>query len=156
MSYSMNLDNEKAPNVKQLLPQGWRIFTILSGEETTSKSGNAMFKFNIRDLETEYCEDIYCVSVEGKRWLLKQILSSCGIEKDASGNYTWDIKDILNKEILGKVNHKPNEYINRNGDTIKTTQHKIVEFKKFVPTNIDGKPVNPGAVTDPEQIQWKD
>ena len=39
-------------------------------------------------------------------------------------------KDVLDKEIAGLFLHEPNDYINREGVTVKSTQHKIVEFKK--------------------------
>lgn len=155
MSYSDNLDNEQAPTRKRLLSQGWRIFQILKGIERTSKAGNPMFVFTIKDNETDYIEDIYCVSTPGKRWMLKCILSSCGIERNSDGNYNWDIPQLLNKDICGLVEHEPNEYINRSGETVKTTQHKIVDFKKFVPTNVGGKYVNPGGVVNPEDIAWE-
>ena len=151
MSYSDNMDNEQAPKRKKLLNQGWRIFQIKQGKEATSKSGNPMFIFTIQDNETDYIEDIYCVSTPGKRWILKCILSSCGIERNTDGNYNWDIPDVLNKDILGLVEHEPNEYINREGVEVKTIQHKIVDFKKYVPTNIDGVLVNDG-----KEVLWDD
>lgn len=154
MPYSDNMDNEQAPKRKKLLNQGWRVFQIKQGKEATSKAGNPMFIFTIQDNETNYIEDIFCISSPGKRWVLKCILSACGIERSASGTYDWDIPDILNKDILGLVEHEPNEYINRDGETIKTTQHKIVDFKKYEPTNVDGRPVNPGGATSPEEVNW--
>ena len=128
MPYNMNMNSEKRPNVKRLLDEGWRTFRINSGEAKVSKSGNDMFVVNITDIKTGYSEDIYLVATEGKRWLLKEILVACGIPKDTEGNYTWDIPDIINKEIVGLVEHEPNEYINRNGDTVKTTVHRINKF----------------------------
>ena len=156
MPYSDNLDNEPKPSRKRLLPQGWRIFQLKSGKETTSKAGNPMFVFEIQDKETEYAEDIYCVSTPGKRWLLKCILSSVGIERSTAGTYNWDIPDVLNKDICGLVEHEPNDYINRNGDTVKTVQHRIVDFKKYEPNPLTQDNSNPGGVTDPKDIAWKD
>ena len=41
----MNLDEERAP--KRLLPEGWRVFELKSGEESVSKKGNESSKFNL-------------------------------------------------------------------------------------------------------------
>lgn len=144
--YSDNLDDEKKPSIKRLLPEGWRTFQFKAGKEETSKAGNSMFKMNIEDMETEYTEDIYVVRTPGKRWTLKCILSSFGIERQPDGNYTYDIPDLLNKDILGLVAHEPNEYINRQGDIVKTEQHKIIDFKA----------VEQGTkqVPSPEDIAW--
>lgn len=129
MSYSDNLDNEPKPMRKKLLPEGWRNFKILAGKETTSKAGNPMFIFTIQDILTQYIEDIYCVYTPGKRWMLKALLSSCGIERNTDGNYNWDIPELVDRKVSGLVEHEPNDFINRNGDTVKTTQHKIVDFQ---------------------------
>jgi hypothetical protein len=127
MKYDMS--KEKAPKRKKLLPEGWRKFSILDCKSSTSKQGNAMFIFPIKDCETGYEEDIYAVAEEGKRWFLKSILDSIGITPDKKGVYDWEIGQLINKEFMGLVEHEPNEFINRDGETIKTTQHKIVEAK---------------------------
>lgn len=146
------MSQEQAPKRKKLLPQGLRIFKIVKvSKEVKSKKGNNQYIITLRDLETDYEEDDYFVSESGKRWKLKMLLDACGVEKDAEGKYLFPDTPILDIDILGLVEHEPNEFINRNGETIKTTQHKIVDFKKYEPTNINGKPV-----TDPSQIQWKD
>jgi hypothetical protein len=129
MAYSQNMKDEKAPRRKKLLSEGWRRFTIVDCKETKSKGGNDMFVFTIVDCETSYQEDIYAVNVEGKRWFLKTILSACGIEEDKDGNFDWDIPQLINKEFMGLVEHEPNEYINRSGETVKETQHRITEVK---------------------------
>lgn len=124
----MDMSNEKKPVVKKLLPEGWRKFSIKSAEAKVSKQGNDMFVVNICDIETGYTEDIYLVATPGKRWLLKELLASCGINRGSDDKYSWDIPDILNKEIAGLVEHEPNEYINRSGETVKTTIHRINSF----------------------------
>lgn len=128
MSYSMSMENEKRPNVKKLLEEGWRKFRINTVEPKISKSGNEMFVINITDDKTSYSEDIYLISKEGKRWLLKELLSACGITKDEQGIYNWKESDLIGKEIFGLVEHEPQEYINRNGETVKTIQHRINKF----------------------------
>lgn len=139
MTYSMSMGNENRPNVKILLEKGWRTFKVNSCEAKLSKSGNEMFVVNITDKDTSYAENIYLVATEGKRWLLKEFLTACGIIADAEGKYNWDIKDILEKEISGFVDHEPNEYINRNGDTIKTTIHRINKFEQVKDSTLWGE-----------------
>jgi len=124
----MDMSSEKKPTSKKLLPEGWRKFVLKSAEAKISKQGNNMFVVNISDALTGYSEDIYLVATEGKRWLLKELLGACGIGRGSDNKYTWDIPDIIGKEVAGLVEHEPNEYINRNGDTIKTTIHRINSF----------------------------
>lgn len=130
MPYQHDMSDEPKPKIKRLLPEGWRKFLITAGREETSKGGNPMIIFGVKDIETGYEEDIYAITTKGKRWFLKQILSAVGCVGGEDGMYEWDIKDVVNHEIMGLVVHEPNEYINREGTTIKTTQHKIAEVKE--------------------------
>src|SRR3990167_1469840 len=125
----MDMSKEQAPKRKYLLPEGWRRFTILSCEPSVSKSGNAMFLIDVQDDEKNYVDTLYAVSVEGKRWFLKMILTACGVLAGQDGVYDWEAKDIIGKKVMGLVEHEPNTWINRAGVEIKTTQHRIVEFK---------------------------
>ena len=145
MPYNDDLSQEKKPTRKQLLPQGWRVFKFVSGEDKPSKKGNPMFVMQIEDKETGYTEAVYLVRTEGKRWLLKAVLEAVGIQRSEDGKYNYELKDLLDKEILGEVVHEPNEFINRNGDLIKTTQHKIVDFKK-----------GEVAPKSPNEISWNE
>ena len=148
MSYSMNLDDERAP--KKTLPEGWRVFKILAGREQVSKAGNEMIVFNVEDVISGYYEEVYCVTQKGKRWTLKSILVACGIPRNEDGNYNWEIKDLAGKEILGLVEHQPNDYINRNGETVKGFQHKINDFKKYV------VPEPAKEVINEKDVAWND
>lgn len=130
MTYSMDMSEEKKPNIKKILQEGWREFQIFSCEEQKSKSGNDMFKIGIKDVATDYEEFIYAISTKGKRWFLKQILSVCGIEAGQDGVYEWDKENIIGKNFMGLVIHEPNSYINRDGQEIKGIQHKISEVKE--------------------------
>lgn len=127
MQYDMS--QEKEPKVKKLLDEGKRIFKILEAENSISKSGNEMVVVKVEDQETKYQEKLYLVSVQGKRWLLKKLLTACGVKAGSDGIYELELTDIIDKEFLGEVIHEPNEYINRNGETVKTTQHRIVDFE---------------------------
>lgn len=129
MGYSMDMKGEKAPKRKKLLPEGWRKFSILDCKESTSKGGNQMFVFTIQDCDTGYEEDIYAVATQGKRWFLKTILSAVGCQAGEDGVYDWEIGQVINKEFMGLVEHEDNEYVNREGETIKGKQHRITEVK---------------------------
>ena len=143
MSYSHDMSQETKPNVKKLLPVGWRKFQIKACKEATSKAGNPQFIFRIMDVDTQYEEDIYAISTPGKRWFLKSILESVGCEAGQDGKYNWDIPDVLDKEFLGLIIHEPNTYINRAGEEIHNQQHKITDVK-----SID---VHPKSATE---VQW--
>lgn len=126
MAYKMDMSHEK--DKKELLPEGWRPFEILECSEETSKAGNTMFKFKVLDVEMQQEEEIYAIATEGKRWFLKQILLACGIAEE-EGLFNWDIPDVLTKTIMGRVAHQNEEWINREGKTVNTLKHKIVEVK---------------------------
>jgi len=127
MGYEMDMSQESEK--KQLLPTGWREFEIINCEEQISKQGNMMFKFTFTDTEFKQEEEVYAVAIPKKRWFLKQILSACGVSAGQDGVYEWDIPDVINKLIVGRVEHEEQEWINRNNETIITKQAKIREVK---------------------------
>ena len=55
MGYRHDMSQET--DRKELLPEGWREFEILSCEEQVSKQGNDMFKFVFVDVETRQEEE---------------------------------------------------------------------------------------------------
>lgn len=138
MDFSMDMNNEKAPSTRKLLPEGKREFQIVSVEERTSKSGNKMFVVGLSDKETKYVTDVYLVAEQGKRWALKQLLTACGCEAGQDGVYNWGIRDILDKHISADVEHEDNEFINRQGEKVTTKQHRIVNFNVSHETGWDG------------------
>jgi hypothetical protein len=127
-NYQHNMSDEKAPSKKKLLPEGIRGFEVVSCEPSISKSGNDMFIVELKDIETQYIDKVYLVATQGKRWALKQLLTACGVTAGKDGVYDWSTSDIIGKEINGEVEHEDNEYINREGVTIKGKQHRIVSF----------------------------
>lgn len=128
MEYIMNMDDEKPTTRKRLLPEGWSKFRINSIQDKVSKSGNEMIIVNITHLKTSYSEDIFLVTVPKKRWLLKKLLESVGITRSDDGNYKWTKDELIGKEFAGLVEHEDNEYINREGVTVKAKQHRINDF----------------------------
>lgn len=146
MGYSMDMSQEKPVSRKRLLPEGWRQLDITNVIPEVSKSGNDMFIFTMKDVETGYEDRVYAISTQGKRWMLKLILSACGVNAGNDGVYNWDFPEVMNKRIEGLFEHEDNEFINRNGETVKTKQHKIVDFRAVN--------VNPDGVALPNDIQW--
>lgn len=144
MGYKMNMSEEKKPTTKMLLPEGWRKFKIVGVEERVSKAGNQMFVITAKDEETGYDDTWFAIAEPKKRWFLKSILAACGCKASEDGVYDWDIKDILQKNVLGLSVHEDNEYINREGETVKTKQHKIVDIQE---TEQDAPPI---------EVAWDD
>ena len=124
--HDMSRESEK----KALLPEGWRQFKIHACEEQTSSKGNPMFKFTFFDMELGQEKDVYAIAVQGKRWFLKQILAACGVAAAEDGVYEWDIPDVLEKVMSGRVEHFDDEWINREGKTILTKKDKIAEIQE--------------------------
>lgn len=131
MFHSPNMNKETMPKRKKLLPEGWRTFKFLGVKQGTSKSGNPMFIFLIRDEETQYEESVYAIDVEGKRGFLKMILSACGVSENSEGSFDWDESSVAGKSFQGLVEQEDNEYINREGETIRGKQHRIVEISSL-------------------------
>ena len=127
MAYEHNMKGEHRP--RPVLEEGWRKFKVIDCEEMTSKAGNEMFLVSVEDVETGGVLDVYCVATEKKRWLLKSLLGACQVEAAKDGIYKWDISDILEKEVMGKVENSDEEWINREGDTVTTKKSRITEFE---------------------------
>jgi hypothetical protein len=128
MGYRYDMSKEKDKGV--LLPEGWRRFKVTACEEKVSKSGNDMFVLTFMDCETRQSEEVYAIATQGKRWFLKSILSACGIEAAQDGIYEWDIPDILDQYVQGRVEHFEEEWIDRSGKSRTTKKGKIVEVKE--------------------------
>lgn len=123
---------EKKPNIKMLLPEGWRKFFVSScSKEAMSKKGNPQYIATLLDEATQYEDTVYLVNVKGKRWMLKSLCEACSVPKSELG-FLFEPPEpppVVKKFVMGLVIHEPNEYINREGVTIKAMQHKIVEFR---------------------------
>lgn len=131
---TLDMSEEKKPNIKKLLPTGWRDFKITGcSNEVTSKKGNKQYILKIQDKETGYEEDLYAVSEPKKRWFLKTILDACNVPS-VDGKYDFEppLSNVLiGKDIKGNVIHEPNNWINRNGEEVKAFQHRIDEVKSM-------------------------
>lgn len=147
MSYNMNMSDEKKPSNKVLLPQGWRKFKIVGCEDTISKQNNKMFVITAEDKETGYEDTWYAVAEPKKRWFLKSILAACNCKASQDGVYDWDIPDVLNKDVECLVVHEDNEWINREGETIKTKQHKVSDVRGT-------EQETASAPTSEKEVEW--
>jgi len=128
MGYSMDMSGEIE---KTLIPEGWYEFTIVEMTEETSKKGNAMFKVVCELVDGGGAIDVYCVAEKGKRWKLKQLLKACGILPDADANFNWDIPDIKDSKIHGRVAHESDDWIDRDGKTRTSVKSVIAEFRSI-------------------------
>ena len=126
--HQMDMSSEEAPKRKKLLEEGWRKFVIVSCEPEISTKGNDMFVIRLKDVETEYVETIYAISAKGKRWMLKAILTACGVPAGADGVYDWSTSDIINKGVEALNEHEENKWIDRDGNDRCTKQNRLVEF----------------------------
>lgn len=132
MSFDMDMNGEDKVNFE--MPDGWHDFEVVKLTEQKSKQNNDMFVAKVVSAE-DYgvgC-DVYLVAEKGKRWLLKQLLTACGIVPDENGHMLWDIPDVEGKTIQGRVEHQQEpEWIDRNGKTQPgKIKARIVEFKRM-------------------------
>jgi len=167
MGYQMNMNEEKEPKLKILLPKGWQKFIIKKCYESKSKAGNVMFIFDVLHVKSNslLIDEIYAVATPGKRWFLKSILSVCGISASEDGNYSWDIPDVIDKEFMGFVEHEDNQYYNREGTLVQEKVSRIIRIKSVgeIEETIEELYKEEESVTtsslvatSPDEIQWVD
>lgn len=114
-----------------LLPEGWNVHVVSGIEQATSKtSGNPMFILTIEEPNSGSVDTVYMTDVKGKRWLLKQFLTACGVKENADGKVEWCEEDVIGCSVEAKNVPEPNEYVNKAGETIKEMRNKINGFRK--------------------------
>lgn len=147
MGYSMDMSKESQPDAQ--LPEGWREFKCLDMIPETSKAGNDMFVCQFQDVKSGKTKKMWLVSVEGKRWLLKQLLEACGIERNPdTKKYDWDFPDVIGKPVMGYVQVENETFIDRSGQEVTKPKSKIVEFKAH-----NG---NPDGVKSVDDVKWEE
>jgi hypothetical protein len=129
-------DNETPPKDTRIIPEGWRGFEIITGDDNPSKKGNPMFTIQLKDEQTGIIVKAYLIRTPGKRWNLKQVLDAAGIEKQDDDNYNY-LPELIGKKVMVEIIHEPNEWIDRNGNAVTTTQHRTNLFKAYT-SNPDG------------------
>ena len=126
-----NMSEEKKPNIKRVLPEGWLPMTIESCEPSVSKAGNQMMVIGLNNEEENYTETIYLVAEQGKRWMLKKLLTACGIAAGKDNVYEWDTEEIIGKKINALNILEDNVWIDRSGEERKTQQNRFTDFDEI-------------------------
>lgn len=122
---------------KWLPEESYQDLEIVTMVEGTSKAGNSKFTINFASTinpNNGLQQDL--TNIQGKRWLLRQLLEACGIDpkknKEGREIYNWDIADVEGKIVSAKIVHDKTPFIGRDGNEIVIPKAKIVEFKKIV------------------------
>ena len=122
---------------KKWLPdEGWVAMEIVKMIEAISKTGNPKYTINFASAtepQNGLQQDL--TNIQGKRWLLHQLVEACGIElkenEEGRKIYDWDISDIEGKTVSVKIVHDKTPFIGRDGNEIVLPKAKIMEFKKM-------------------------
>jgi len=121
---------------KWLPPVGFVDVEIVKMIEGTSKTGNPKYIIDFASAEAPsdgLQQDL--TNIPGKRWLLRQLLEACGIEptenEEGRKIYNWDIPDVEGKTVTARVEHEPNDWVDRNNTEHHDKRAKFVEFKKL-------------------------
>jgi len=129
----MKMDMSQEKEQKELLPEGWRTFKVIDVKEKTSKQGNPMLEWLLRDEGTGQDETVFAVSVQGKRWFLKNMLKACGVTILDGDIYDFELADLKDKLIAGEVKHYDEKWINREGVEVNSKKAKITNFSEEIP-----------------------
>lgn len=126
MVYSDDMSQERKPS--SLFPEGKRAIRILEMMETKSKAGNRMFQTVIEDIKTKATMTCFLVAEPKKRWMLKSLLTACQLPAGADGVYKWDVTDVIGKSVIADIQHKNEDWINREGQTVTSPKANVTEF----------------------------
>ena len=94
-----------ADQTTSLLPEGQYTAKVISVEKTVSSKGNDMFvfKFNVQGLSLWH----YCLSVPGKRWMLRKTLTAItGTEFRNDQEVVFDPDELFGKQCNVLVKHE--------------------------------------------------
>ena len=129
-------DDMSEDNARWLPDEGWFDLEVVSMVEGTSKQGNPKFTVSFAladDASLGIKQDI--TNIPGKRWLLRQLLESCGIEpipnEEGKKIYDWEVGDIEGKTVKARIEHDKTPFIGRDGTEKVIPKAKICEFKKL-------------------------
>lgn len=139
MPYSDDMSQERKPST--LFPAGIRLVRVLEMMETKSKAGNKMFQTVIEDSKTKSTMTCFLVAEPKKRWMLKSLLTACQLPAGEDGVYNWDVSDVIGKSAIANVQHKPEDWINREGQAVTTDKANVTEFI-CGELDVDGNMVN--------------
>ena len=121
---------------KWLPPEGWVDVEVVSMVEGMSKTNNPKFTINFAsaaDGSKGLQQDL--TYIQGKRWLLWQLMEACGIEGEKTADkrtvYNWDISMVEGQSVAALVQHEDNNWIDREGNERKDKRAKFVSFRKM-------------------------
>lgn len=151
---SMKDENDKPI----LFEEGWHTFTIADVKlisEEESGSGNAYFFWTMEAEEGTI--EMRTTLIKGKRWLLKQTLSACGIEAkedDPEKKYAFGPEDVLGKSVLGKVENRTGKpFQGRDGNMVTPNpKSEICSVKKIEGTGAQAPAES--SLKDQEEIPF--
>lgn len=135
--FSVGMEGESDDGGRALIPEGDQILIIKSVELVTAeqaRKGNAYFWWTLESKEERIEIKIVTTLIKGKRWLLKQLLSACGIEAkedDPDKKYNFAEEDVIDKSVVATIKHIPNEFTGRDGKLIKYPKAEVKRFKEI-------------------------
>jgi len=97
-----------------------------------SKSGNAYFLWTLTNEGNDKIE-LITTTLEGKRWLLKQTLSACGIEaspNDPDEKYKFSPTMVVGKIVKVSIKNKENKFTGNDGAERAFTKSEIQRVEK--------------------------
>ena len=111
-----------------------KIISVRLIDEEESKSGNPYFLWSIETKEGAF--PVRTTLLKGKRWLLKQLLSACGIESkedDPDKKYAFGESDVVGRQVILKIKNKESTFTGKSGEPITTTKPEVVGISGIVP-----------------------
>ena len=131
------MQDDFTEDVGRWLPdEGWHDLEIVKMEEGVSKSNNPKYTLNLASASEPtngLVQDI--TNIQGKRWLLRQLIEACGIEpfenEEGRKIYDWETSDIEGKTVSAQIQHDKTPFINREGKEMIVPKAKIIAFKKL-------------------------
>ena len=120
---------------RKLWDEGKYVLTIqdvrlVSKDE--SKRGNAYFLWTLTNEGNDKIE-LITTTLEGKRWLLKQTLSACGIEaspNDTDEKYKFNPTMVVGKFVKVSIKNKENKFTGNDGTERTFTKSEIQRVDK--------------------------
>jgi len=124
-------------DVGRWLPdEGWYDVEVVKMEEGVSKNNNPKYTVNFASTinpSDGIVQDM--TNIQGKRWLLRQLIEACGIEpfenEEGRKIYDWEISDIEGKTVSANIVHDKTPFIDREGHERVVPKAKIIAFKKL-------------------------
>ncbi len=124
--YKDDMSQEKKP--AGLLPEGERLVRVTEMIASVSKGGNKMFTTTIEDIKTKKTMTVWLVNEPKKRWMLKSLLNACNVAGGQDGVYEWNTLDVIGKTVVAMVEHYKEDWINKEGVTVKLDKAKVTDF----------------------------